>query len=87
MIEVYDTYAQTSDGNLIHFDVLVKPGMSKNQINQFAEEYIQSISQATDITLKIARCNYCHSAPGNEEIDQAIESHGHYILPLEGCPK
>lgn len=87
MIEVHDTYARSQDGRLVHFDVLVNPGTSDADIKKYANQYLESIVKGTDLTLEIARCNYCHSEPGNKEIDDAIEKNGHYILPLEGCPR
>jgi len=84
-IDIYDTYMTASNGNIIHFDVLMKHGARKEIAVQHAREFLTSIGESAD-KLKSERCNFCHSDVVNKEIKTQIEKIGYYILQMEGCP-
>lgn len=84
-IDVYDTYAQSENGQLIHFDVFVKQGTSKELASEYAQNFLKTIG-STDQSLTLTRCNYCHVEQASPKVQQAINDNNHYILQLEGCP-
>lgn len=84
-IDVYDTYASSKTGNIIHFDVLLPSGASKELALQYARAFLGSIGEAAD-TLKSNRCNFCHSESADPYVEKEIAKAGHFILQMEGCP-
>lgn len=84
-IDVYDTYATSGAGKTIHFDVLLPNGDGKEKALKFAREFLEAIGEKAD-SLKQERCNFCHSETADENLENYIKQHGHYILQMEGCP-
>lgn len=84
-IDVFDTYAFASTGQVLHFDVLMQSGTSKEQALIYAERYLASIG-VERAQLQSMRCDFCHTEAANEAIASAINADQHYILPMEGCP-
>ncbi len=85
-IDVYDTYANSKNGHIIHFDVLIPSGEGKEKAVKFAGEFLKTIGESAN-ALKQERCNFCHSESANDEIQNSIEKQGYFILQMEGCPK
>jgi hypothetical protein len=83
--DVYDTYARARNGTIIHFDVLLKNGSTKEQALQHARQFLVNIGEDAD-TLKQDRCNFCHSEIAPPEVELAIINKGYFILEMEGCP-
>ncbi len=86
IIDVYDTYSKLENGSIIHFDVLLPGGSTKETAIKFAREFLQEIGAPVEM-LKQERCNFCHSQDAPGEIKSFIEKHGHFILQMEGCPQ
>ncbi|MEZ5690455.1 MAG: DUF2024 family protein [Rickettsiales bacterium] len=84
-IDVYDTYASSSKGGTIHFDVLLPNGGSKEDAVKFARAFLEEIGESAG-ALKQERCNFCHSESANQLVEQSIAEKGHFILQMEGCP-
>lgn len=84
-IDVYDTYAKSKAGHVIHFDVLLPSGVGKEKAVQYAQAFLTSIGESSD-ALKSERCNFCHSESAHPVVEAAIAKSGHYILQMEGCP-
>lgn len=84
-IDVYDTYALSKKGHIVHFDVLVMTGTSQEKAHQYARSWLQSIGENPE-GLDQSRCNYCHSENASPAIESAILQEGYYILQMEGCP-
>ncbi len=84
-IDVYDTYAQDTEGKKIHFDVLVESKTSKEQAYQYALEFIKSIG-SNNISLQQNMCNFCHSALSDNSTEAEIKQKGYSIIQMEGCP-
>ena len=84
-IDVFDSYAQTNDGQIMHFDVFVKSGTAKEQALLYGREWLKSIGE-TSASLDQSRCNFCHSQIANPAVQQAVKADGFYILEMEGCP-
>jgi hypothetical protein len=85
-INVYDTYSKSRNGRIIHFDVLLPEGGTKEIALKFAREFLKEIGEPEEM-LKQERCNFCHSQEAPADIKDFIEQSGHFILQMEGCPK
>ena len=84
-IDVYDTYAVSHAGQMLHFDVLLPHDAGKEAALRYARAFLESIGEAPD-ALRSERCNFCHSEPAHPIVEAAIVQTGHYILQMEGCP-
>lgn len=83
-VAVYDTYARSGDGNILHFDVLVPEHTDTMRAYEYAKRYAESIDPTCE--LKQARCNFCHVEQASDSVVHEITTAGHSIIPLEGCP-
>ena len=84
-IDVYDSYAQSSKGHLIHFDVLVEESVSKEKAFEYGQSWLKKIGEIPE-NLDQSRCNYCHTEQASPEVLNHIKEDGYYILQMEGCP-
>ena len=84
-LAVYDTYAFSKKGDIIHFDVLLPSGENKEKALIYANTFLKKISEE-GASLKIDRCNYCHIESAKPSVKKLVEADGHYILQMEGCP-
>jgi hypothetical protein len=84
-IDVFDTYAHTDAGKVLHFDVLMPNGSTQESAIAHANSFLASIG-VTQAKIKSLRCNFCHSEPANDTMKQSIDTHGYFILQMEGCP-
>ena len=84
-VDVYDTYAQSSAGQVIHFDVLVPHGADADSAFAYAQAWLSEIGEDGE-KLSQSRCNFCHSEQARPDVQRDIEGKGYYILQLEGCP-
>jgi len=82
---VFDTYAKTSKGKTMHFDVVIDKLDQQMALN-YAREWLKSIGQE-DATVTTENCYFCHSAEAPPELRQKIKENGYAIYKLEGCPK
>ena len=82
---VYDTFAKTSKGAIMHFDVVVDEQDPLLALN-YARAWLESIGQA-DATVTQENCCFCHSAEAPPELRKQINEQGYAIYKLEGCPK
>lgn len=85
MSHVFDTYAKTAKGRIMHFDVVLDNKDPVQAIN-FAKEWLAGIGEA-DAIVNQTNCVFCHSAEAPTEIREEINEKGYAILKLEGCPK
>ena len=84
-IDVYDTYATSKTGKMIHFDVFLPSGESKEKALYYAKMFLVSIGETAE-SLKSERCIFCHTESAHSSIEVVIAQSGHYILQMEGCP-
>ena len=84
-IDVYDSFATSNRGHLLHFDVFVATATPAEQALIFGQQWLESIGEQA-IGLKQSRCNFCHSEVANPDVAQHIETHGYFFLQMEGCP-
>lgn len=83
-VDVYDTYARTAEGELLHFDVLVEQGSGDIAL-RYAAEWLHSI-QISASEINQENCRFCHTETTTPEIERQIEEQGYFILQMEGCP-
>lgn len=85
-IYVFDTYARSSVGRIMHFDVVL-PENDALKALESARAWLASIGEDTAMVNR-ENCCYCHSEPTAPEAMLAeIQSRGFAIYKLEGCPK
>ncbi len=84
-VAVWDTYVERSDGKKMHFDILV-PEHEKdaNVIYRFGQDYLRGKNVKLD-KLSSKECEFCHIEEASEEIIEAIETKGYYIVEMENC--
>ncbi len=85
-IDVYDSYAQSRKGHIMHFDVFVEKGTSKDKAFEYGCLWLKEIDENVD-GFEQSRCNYCHTELSNPDVNDLIHKNGYYILQMEGCPK
>lgn len=84
-VDVYDTYARSSKGGVIHFDVLVEKGTPSAKAFKYAKDWLTSIGEDPS-GLEQSRCNFCHTENAHPVVEKGVTQHGHFILQMEGCP-
>jgi len=84
-IQVYDTYARSKDGAIVHFDVFL-PENNDAKALAFARAWLTSIGEDGS-KLTQERCRFCHTESAIAEVSLMIETHGYFILQMEGCPE
>lgn len=82
---VFDTYAKTSKGQTMHFDVVIDEQDQQKALNS-AKEWLKSIGRE-DATVAPENCYFCHSVEAPAELRQQLNDQGYAIYKLEGCPK
>jgi hypothetical protein len=85
-IYVFDTFAKSATGRILHFDVVLPENDSAKALES-ARYWLQSIGE-TNAMVNAENCAYCHSEPTapTEMLDE-IRSRGYAIFKLEGCPR
>ena len=82
---VFDTYAKTGKGKILHFDVVIDEQDPQKALN-YAKEWLKTIDEK-EATVTSENCFFCHSAEAPYELRQQINEQGYAIYKLEGCPK
>lgn len=85
-IHVFDTYARSPSGRILHFDVVI-PDKDPTKALASARDWLRSIGEE-DAVVNQENCCYCHSeqaAPTH--MAKEIAARGYAIYKLEGCPK
>ena len=69
----------------MHFDIIV-PDLIKdeNNILTFGKDYLLSKNQQSQ-TLTSKECSFCHIEQATDEMVEAIEKQGYYIIEMENC--
>lgn len=81
---VFDTYAKTETGRIMHFDVVLDEDNQEKAI-QCALHWLQSINHH-NAQVTPSNCMFCHSLEPPQSIRDEINRHGYAIYKLEGCP-
>ena len=82
---VFDTYAKTAQGRIMHFDVVLDEKDAAKAL-RCAKTWLANIG-APDAVVTQENCLFCHSTEAPPELRQQIDSQGYGIYKLEGCPK
>lgn len=83
---VFDTYARTAAGRILHFDVVLKD-KDPPQALAAARAWLASIGEP-NAEVNAENCVFCHSLTSvPEDMRDALETQGYAIYKLEGCPK
>ncbi|GJM42788.1 MAG: hypothetical protein DHS20C20_30700 [Ardenticatenaceae bacterium] len=83
--DVFDTYVTKSDGQMMHFDIIVPSGTAQETVFAFGQRYLASVS-VNDGVISAERCRFCHVETATPEMVAAIKQQGFFILAMEGCP-
>ncbi|USH02225.1 DUF2024 family protein [Grimontia kaedaensis] len=83
-IHVYDTYATSSSGKILHFDVLLREKSDELAV-KYAKAWLAEIGEA-DAMVKSGNCAFCHTTADLPQFDSEIDEKGYAIYKLEGCP-
>lgn len=81
---VYDTYATTHKGRIMHFDVVLDEN-DADLAYQYARQWLESIGES-GASLLVKNCVFCHSAEAPPALRAQITERGYAIVKLEGCP-
>lgn len=81
---VFDTYARTAKGRIMHFDVVLDE-KDADQALRCARDWLASIGES-DARVSQENCCFCHSAEAPAEFRAEIDARGYAIYKLEGCP-
>ncbi|MEI6066573.1 MAG: DUF2024 family protein [Methylococcaceae bacterium] len=82
---VFDTYAKTGRGKILHFDVVIDEQDQQKALN-CAKEWLKTIDEKA-ATVTSENCCFCHGVEAPTELRQQINDQGYAIYKLEGCPK
>ncbi|WP_394752966.1 DUF2024 family protein [Crenothrix sp.] len=82
---VFDTYAKTAQGRIMHFDVVLD---DKDPVKALAcaKAWLDTIG-IQDAVVTQENCVFCHSTEAPPALRKQIDSQGYAIYKLEGCPK
>ncbi len=85
-VYVFDTYAKTTGGRIMHFDVVIAENVPEKAL-KYAKDWLDSLGEH-GADLAPENCAYCHSSDDVPlPMQQAIAENGYAIFKLEGCPK
>ncbi|CAG1022724.1 hypothetical protein DOJK_01854 [Patescibacteria group bacterium] len=83
---VFDTYAKSAKGKIIHFDVILEE-QNQQKAMEYAQTWLDSMG-INDATINSNNCFFCHSVQELPiELAAEISDRGYAIYKLEGCPK
>jgi len=85
-VAVWDTYVKSSNGAVLHFDIIVPDHLSDAaQIYAFGREYL-SESGKVNLEITSRECQFCHIEEPGAEILNSIAEKGYFILEMEEIP-
>jgi hypothetical protein len=83
-VAVWDTYVDRTDGQTMHFDILVEEGVSFDAVRRHGADYLDD-KDVDSSTLTTEECQFCHVESATQEVRDAIESRGYAIVELANC--
>lgn len=84
-VAVWDTYVTKTDGAQMHFDIIVPEDLKdESKIYAFGKAYLH-LKQQGQQPLTTKECQFCHIEQASEEMQQAIQEKGYFIVEMEGC--
>jgi hypothetical protein len=82
---VFDTYAKTSKGQTMHFNVVLDEQDHQKALH-YAKEWLKTIGHE-DAIVTAENCYFFHDIEAPDELRQQINEYGYAVYKLEGCPK
>ncbi len=83
-LHVFDTFAYSSTGKILHFDVLI-PDLNESLAHEYALQWLASIGES-DATIRPSGCTFCHTVADLPQFTDEVTRKGYAIYKLEGCP-
>lgn len=84
-VAVWDTYVTKKNGNVMHFDIIVPQELKDNEvIFNFGKEYLKTKEQEGQ-PLTSKECRFCHIEKASQQMVDAINKKGYYIIEMENC--
>lgn len=85
-VAVFDTYVKRSDGDTVHFDIIVPYGKySPEEVMAFGRQYLEYIGENSG-AISAKECQFCHIEEPSADILDSIACKGYYILVMEDIP-
>ena len=84
-IDVFDTHVTLSDGQRMHFDILLPTGTSEDLANHYALQWLRSIAIEPEAVSQ-EQCRFCHSESATPEQQSSINTQGFAVIQMEGWP-
>jgi Domain of unknown function (DUF2024) len=85
-VAVFDTFVIKKEGGMMHFDILVNDTQKhdKERVFEFGAKYLVSKGQAGQ-RISTDECQFCHIEVAPSHVVEAIETHGYFIVEMQGC--
>lgn len=84
-IAVFDTYVTRPDGQVMHFDVLVREADKQiEQVLQFGRRYLAAKGVPSE-TLSAQECRFSHMESATKPVQQTVEQDGFAIIEINHC--
>lgn len=79
---VYDSYAITADGRLLHFDILTaEPDLERAR--SFAQQWLERELGGSKLTT-LKECRFCHMESVDEAQANEVLAAGYAVLKISG---
>ena len=63
--------------------MILLPVPKKEDASEYAKVFLGKIGEAAEA---LDSCKFFHSEKADAEVEKQIQSDGHYIVPIDGCP-
>lgn len=84
-VAVWDTYVRRSDGEEMHFDIVVPETLAEvGKIYEFGKNYLSTKPFEVG-NLSSKECRFCHIENASMENIESIEQKGYFIIEIENC--
>jgi Domain of unknown function (DUF2024) len=84
-LHVFDTYAKSPSGKIMHFDVIL-PEQDQQRAIETAQKWLESVGEP-DAQVNQENCYFCHSTTADPDTRDEVKQRGFGIFKLEGCPE
>ena len=83
-VSVFDTYVRKTNGDLMHFDILVPTHIEQPKVLDYGTSYLES-KGLQGVALTTRECRFCHLEQVTTEVAAHINEQGYFIVELENC--
>ena len=60
-----------------------KEMFSISPLGDLESKFLEKIGESAEA---LDSCRFCHSEKTDVEVEKQVQSDGHYIVPIDGCP-